>query len=113
MKTILTAVVFTLLFSFSAFSQIKGDIVKDNREITNNPGFIIQGHLTGKMTIEFSVNAKGEISSSKVIDSESTIKSTPAKIKIMNHVAKFEFEPGTWFPKFHQGTVIITMVKPN
>lgn len=110
MKKLNTLLIF-LFFAFNGYTQISGDIVKDNRKLTTNLGYSIEGHLTGKITIEITVDALGNISSSNVIANESTIKSTPAKIKALNHLSKFKFEPGTWFPKYHKATVIITMVK--
>ncbi|RYM32539.1 hypothetical protein ERX46_14805 [Brumimicrobium glaciale] len=110
----LNAILFLMLFLTStAYSQLSGDIIKDNRKLTTDLPYVIEGHITGKITIQISVDALGEISSSKVLDGESTIKSTPAKIKALNHVSQFKFEPGTWFPKFHQGIVVITMVRAN
>ncbi|HLW39637.1 MAG TPA: hypothetical protein VKX31_04540 [Brumimicrobium sp.] len=102
----------TLLFSLT-YGQISGDITKDNRKPTTNQAFVIEGHVTGKIVFEISVDNEGKVTSAKVIESESTIKSSPAKIKARNHVMTFQFEPGTWFPKYHQGRVAITMVRPK
>jgi hypothetical protein len=113
MKKLNTILFFLLLMTTAAHSQISGDVIDDNRKLITDYQYVIEGHLTGKVTIEISVDALGEISSSRVLDSESTIKSTPAKIKALNHVSQFKFEPGTWFPKFHKAKVVITMVKPN
>lgn len=104
---------FILFFATTGFSQINGDIIKDNRKLMTDYSYVIEGHLNGRITIAIAVNAEGEISSTKVLDDKTTVKSTPAKIKAVNHVKQFEFEPGTWFPKFHQGEVVITMVKPK
>lgn len=111
MKKLKTLIFFILFCSSAAFSQISGDVVKDNRKVKTDLGYEIKGHLDGKITIEISVDALGNVSSSKVLESETTIKSTPAKLKAINHVGQFKFEPGTWFPKFHKATVVIRMVK--
>lgn len=113
MKKINTLLFFMLLFTSTTFAQISGDVVKDNRKVVTDFPFVIEGHITGKITIKFSVDALGDISTSEVLSSKSTIKSTPAKIKALNHVSQFKFEPGTWFPKYHQGEIVITMVRPN
>lgn len=113
MKKLYSILLFLLFCSSTSLAQLSGDIVNDNRELTTDYKYVIEGHVTGKITIKIAVDAEGKISSKKVLDNESTIKSTPAKIKAMNHVGKFKFEPGTWFPKFHQGKVVITMVRPK
>lgn len=113
MKKLNTLLLFIILFTTAAYSQISGDIIKDKRKLTTDYHYVIEGHLNGIITIEIAVDELGDISSSKVLESESTIKSTPAKIKAVNHVLQFKFEPGTWFPKHHQGKVVITMVKPK
>lgn len=108
----LNIILFFAFFSTStAFTQISGDVIKDNRKLLTDLPYEIEGHISGKITIEFSIDASGDISASKVLENESTIKSTPAKIKVLNHFSKFKFEEGTWFPKYHQGKIVITMVK--
>lgn len=111
MKKLIVFLFFILFASTAAYSQISGDVINDNRKMNSEFKFIINGHLDGKITIEITVDALGHVSSTKVLSSESTIKSTPAKLKAINHVNDFKFEPGTWFPKFHKATVVITMVK--
>lgn len=113
MKKINIILFFALLFTTTSYSQISGDIIKDNRKLTTDLPFTIEGHISGKVTVIISVNDLGEITSRKVLDSETTIKSTPAKIKVLNHISQFKFEPGTWFPKYHQGKIVITMVKTS
>lgn len=112
MKNIL-AVFVGILISVSSWSQISGDVKKDNRQLVSEHSFVMEGTRTGKVVFDISVNAKGEVTSAKIVESESTLKSTPAKIKAKNYVLKFEFQPGTWFSKYHQGRVVITMVKPK
>jgi hypothetical protein len=112
MKNIL-AVFITLLISVSSWSQISGDVKKDNRELISEHSFVMEGTHTGRIVFDISVNAKGEVTSAAIVANESNIKSTPAKIKAKNYVTKFKFQPGTWFPKYHQGRVVITMVRPK
>jgi hypothetical protein len=107
-KIILTFICFS---SFLTFSQISGDIVNDNRKLITDYSYVLEGHLDGKIAFDISVNAKGEISATKIMEDRSTITSTPAKIEARNYVMKFKFQPGTWFPKFHHGIVVLTMVK--
>lgn len=112
MKNIL-AVFVGVIISVSSWSQISGDVKKDNRQLVSEHSFVMEGAHTGKIVFDISVNSKGEVTSAKIVESESSVKSTPAKIKAKNYVLKFEFQPGTWFPKYHQGRVLITMVKPK
>ncbi|WP_107039597.1 energy transducer TonB [Brumimicrobium mesophilum] len=111
MKNLTSLLFLLLLCSTAAFSQISGDVVKDNRKMKSDFKFEINGHLNGTITIDITVDALGNVSSTKVLSSETTTNSTPAKLKAINHVNEFKFEPGTWFPKFHKATVVITMVK--
>src|SRR5690554_1242753 len=110
MKKLSTILFITLLGNIS-YGQLSGDIVKDNRKVTSNQGYIIEGNVNGKIVFDISVNIKGEVTSAKALDGESTIKSTPAKIKARNYVSEFTFSPGTWYPEHHQGRIVITMVR--
>ncbi|PKR79922.1 hypothetical protein CW751_12630 [Brumimicrobium salinarum] len=94
-----------------AIGQISGDIVNDKRSLTSDAAFVIESHLNGKVVFNIAVNSKGEVTSTTVVEEETTIRSTPAKIKARNHVANFKFSPGTWYPKHHQARVAITLVQ--
>ena len=107
----INALLFTILFAFASYGQLSGDIVKDNRKMTSSQGFIIDGHVNGKIVFEIAVDAKGNVSSARALDNESTVKSTPAKVNARNYVSAFTFAPGTFYPEHHQGRVVITMVK--
>ncbi|RFC55389.1 hypothetical protein [Brumimicrobium aurantiacum] len=111
MKKINIITLFLLLFTAPAFAQISGDVVNDNRKLTKELSYKITGHVEGLITIDISVDALGNITSKKVDENNTTVRSTPAKLKAVNHVSKFKFEPGTWFPKYHQATIVIHMVK--
>ena len=109
----LSTLLFITLFAAASYGQLSGDIVKDNRKMTSEQGYIINGHVNGKIVFDIAVDAEGKVTGVKILDSESTVKSTPAKIEARNYVSSFTFAPGTWFPKHHQGRVVITMVKQN
>ena len=112
MKKIINLLFITLL-SLPILGQVSGDVVKDNRKLITDQSFIIEGHVTGRLVFAISVDSEGIVSAARVIEKESTIKSSPAKINARNYVTTFKFEPGTWFPKYHQGKITITMVKPK
>lgn len=97
----------TLLFG----QHIQGVIAKDHRKMLTHYSDTIQGGVNGIFTIQFSVNAEGNVASTKVIDEIVAYKNSFARIQAMNYVRKFKFEPGTWFPKYHQGKVKIYMHK--
>src|SRR5690554_6422938 len=109
----LSTLLFTSFFAFASYGQLSGDIVKDNRKMISDQSYIIDGHINGKLVFNISVDIEGKVTSVKVLDSESTIKSTPAKLKAQRYVSEFIFSPGTWYPKHHQGKVVITMVIPK
>lgn len=99
-----------MLLSFFSYGQISGDIVKDGRKLIDEGSYTMEGSATGTITFRISVNEHGVISSATVINKESTVKSTPIAIKARNYiVAHFKFEPGTWFPKYHQGILTLTI----
>lgn len=101
----------TFLLSGWGFGQISGKIIEDGRKLVQSQELIMNGHVNGKIVFQISVDAKGEITSAKILEGETTIKSTPAKIEAYNYIKKFQFEPGTWFPKYHQGKIEIEMKK--
>ena len=100
-----------LLFPVLVFSQIGGDIKKDGRKLITDQSFVLEDSHEGTIKFKISVDAEGNITSTSVIADETTIRSTPAKIKARNYIAKFKFAPGTWYPKYHQGTIRLTMTK--
>ncbi len=100
-----------VFFTFGAFAQLSGDIVRDGRQLVKSDSYMMQGSHTGKLVFDIAVNAEGEITAVKFVPSKSTITSTQARIKAQNYIADWKFEKGTAFPKFHQGTIAITMVR--
>ena len=102
-----------LFFSITAYCQLSGEIAKDERKLTTNNGYVLQGQENGSIVFSIAVNDKGDITSAKVLGNETTIKNVQEQIDARHYVmTSFKFEPGTWFPKFHQGIISITIVKP-
>jgi hypothetical protein len=104
-------VILILSIPFIGISQIGGDIKKDGRALKSDKAFVIEDSHEGTIVFNISVNAEGEITATKIDPDKTTIKSTPAKIKARNYIADFKFAPGTWYPKYHQGTIRLTMIK--
>ncbi len=102
----------TLFISISLNAQLSGDVVQDGRELKKSGPFVIEGNHTGKVVFDISVNPLGVITGFKVNQQETTIKSTPTQISARKHISEWRFEPGTHFPQYHQGKIIITVVKP-
>ena len=102
--------VFFLILAASANAQlIEGAIINDGRKILGEPMYIIEGFKNGWAKYELSVDIKGNVTGIKLV--ESNLKSTPATTIIRNHIKKFAFEPGTYYPKYHQVIVKISMIK--
>lgn len=93
------------------WAQLGGAIKKDGRKLITDQPFVISDSHEGSIFFKISVDAEGTITAIDVVDDKTTIRSTPAKIKATNYVKKFKFEEGTWFPKHHQGTVRLSLIR--
>lgn len=100
-----------LFLTFGTFAQLTGDIVRDGRKLLIGDSFMIEGNHTGTLVFDIAVNNEGEITAVKFVQSKSTVSSTPARIKAQQYITDWKFEKGTTFPKFHQGTITISMVR--
>lgn len=106
--------VFLLLAAFSANSQIlSGSLVDDNRQMISNTKFVLESNYNGHVTYVISVNPEGEVTSSKMVEEKSTVFSTPANMEVKNFLKTIVFEKGNHFPKHHQATVKVMLVKSN
>jgi hypothetical protein len=98
-----------LLFSGASYSQmLRGSLMDEGRTILGTPEYTIDGISDGYADYELAVNREGDVTSARLI--ESSLRSTPAKYEIRNHVVKFKFEKGTYYPEFHHVVVKITMI---
>ncbi len=106
-----TLILFSLLLlSCTSYAQlISGPVVEAGRKITGSPSYIVEGMTDGWAKYELSVDINGKVTSVEMV--ETNLKSTPAKTMLRNHVKKYTFEPGTYYPKFHHVIVKVTMVK--
>ena len=96
--------------SFS-YSQLTGDIKESGRKMQTITNFIKTGRLDGYAKYDISVDAKGKVTSAKLVDTD--LKSTPALYELKNYVLKLKFAPGTWWPKYHHGIVQMRMIVPE
>jgi hypothetical protein len=105
-------VIISFLVINSCYSQIiSGDILDSGRKLLTVCDFVIKSDRSGEVVYEIAVDIKGEITSATIVNSLTTIKSTPLKMEAKNLVNTFKFEPGTFYPKFHHCRVKITFVE--
>jgi hypothetical protein len=110
MKT--TLLFFSLLISFSSFSQIiDGTLVDEKRKLTSTSDFSVSDKNEGIVFYELSVNRLGEVTTAKLLTEGTTVISTPTKMKVRSHVMNFTFTAGTYYPEFQNVRVKITVTK--
>ncbi|HRP54362.1 MAG TPA: hypothetical protein PLI97_12760, partial [Fluviicola sp.] len=74
--------------------------------------FVIESQATqGVIIIECAVNRDGIVTSTKCINEQSTVKSTPSIIKAENLAKKLKFTPGTKYAPFEHVRVKYTYKK--
>lgn len=94
-------------------AQVKGDVVDANRALLTETAFVIEGSENAKLVFNIAVLSNGEVSGIKFVPAESTTKRTSSQLDARKLIETLKFEPGTHYPKFHQATVTVTMVKPK
>ena len=108
-KILLPILLFT---SFSHAQMISGDLKESGRDQISNTTYVIEGSKNGFVSYELTVNIDGIVTSTRLVAAKTSIKSTPAKVKVRNHLNTMKFEKGYHYPKFHKVVVKITIVKP-
>jgi len=105
-------IVFLFCFSVSSYAQVSGDIKNDKRTITKEIDYSINSSKSGEMVYTISVDTDGNVTHCELIQSRSTVKSTPLMMRGKNKIVSgLKFERGSRFPKFHQGEVTIKIVE--
>ncbi|HNS41619.1 MAG TPA: hypothetical protein PKN22_02580 [Taishania sp.] len=105
-------VALSLVFSFVSFSQVVGgDLAKDGRKLTTPSDFTMYESSVGEVYYTISVDINGKVTSAKINGNKSIKVSIPLDVRIYNYLMGPQFEPGTHFPKFHQGEVKLTLKK--
>ena len=103
-----------LFVSVCTFSQVSGEINDDKRVIANDIDYTLTSPKAGYLVYTISVDTDGNVAHCELKKTESTIKSTPMMMKGKNKiVGSLKFEKGTRYPKFHQGTVTITVLSTD
>ena len=112
-KNMLKILVPMLFVANLSFGQvISGALKESGRKMTTELPFEIEGNVNGYISYELTVNIDGNVTSTRLMSNQTSVKSTPAKVKVRNHVNKMKFEKGYHYPKFHKVVVKITMKKP-
>lgn len=101
---------FLLLASSSHAQLLSGTLVEEGRKAITNIQFVQEGTANGYIIYELAVDREGNVTGLNLI--ESTINSTPTKVKVRNYLKTVKFEKGTHYPAFHHVRVKITMVVP-
>ena len=108
-----SVIIFISFFSVNnSYSQIiSGEILDSGRKLITVSDFVIKSDRSGEVVYEIDVDIKGDVTSAIIVNSLTTIKSTPLKLDAKNLINTFKFEPGTFYPKFHHSRVKITFVE--
>lgn len=95
---------------FQADSQIlTGTLVDSGRKLlTADEKFTIASAVDGAVVVELAVNREGIVTGTKIIGEESTIKSTPSRMKAENAAKKLKFTAGTRYAPFEHVRVKYT-----
>ncbi|AEA42491.1 hypothetical protein [Fluviicola taffensis] len=101
-------------FSYSnADSQVlSGTLIDSDRKLlTKDASFVFTNAIEGVIVVELAVNREGKVTATKIIGEQSTIKSTPSKIKAENSAKKLTFTAGTRYAPFEHVLVKYTYKK--
>ncbi len=88
---------------------ISGSLVEEGRKLLTTTDYSFKDINSGVLIYELSVNRIGKVTSAKIVESGSTIKSTPTRVKVRNHLMGFIFQEGTYYPEFHHVKIKITV----
>lgn len=108
--------IFIAFFSFCFFAThssaqlMSGSLLDEGRKMITSTDFKFKDVNSGVLIYELAVNRTGKVTSAKVIESGSTIGSTPTRVKVRNYLMGFTFQEGTYYPEFHHVRVKITVV---
>lgn len=107
MRNILLSLLFLCSIPLS-YSQIFGGAIKDEgRKLLTPTNFKYKGRVNGYATFELAVDREGNITSTRLL--ETNIKSTPAMYELKKEIIKLKFEKGTYYPAHHHAEVRFTV----
>jgi hypothetical protein len=111
MKKLIVVIIPFLIINHSYSQIISGEVLDSGRKMLTMSDFTIKSDRSGVVVFEMSVDIKGDVTSATIVNSLTTIKSTPLKMDAKNLISTFKFEPGTFYPKFHHCNIKITFVE--
>ena len=111
MKKLIVVFISFFIFNHSYSQIISGEILNSGRKMLTMSDFTIKSDRSGVVVFDISVDIKGDITSATIVNSLTTIKSTPLKMEAKNLINTFKFEPGTFYPKFHHCSIKITFIE--
>lgn len=99
--------------AFPGFSQmLSGELKNEGRVLTSDTPFVVEGTMNGFIVYELTVDRNGAVTAARVDEEQSTLRSTPSRLKMKKHVMSMKFTQGTYYPEFQTVFVKITSVKP-
>lgn len=106
MKNIILLLFVFLGVNTMAQNRITGDLRNDERKIVKDIDYTLKYKNEGRITIDIVVNIDGRVTSAKVNQAHTTIRSTPMQIELKNRAKTLKFESCYHCPKFHNGSVV-------
>ena len=101
MKKLLLLTIALLSYSQAESQILTGTLVDSGRKLLNtDETFIIPSGAEGTVVVEIAVNREGIVTGTKIIGDQSTIKSTPSRMKAENAAKKLKFTAGTRYAPF-------------
>lgn len=112
MKKILLLTIAFLSYSQADSQILTGTLVDAGRKLlTTSENFTITNTIEGTVVVELAVNREGKVTGTKIIGDQSTIKSTPSRMKAENAAKKLTFTAGTRYAPFEHVRVKYTYTK--
>ncbi|WP_343605797.1 hypothetical protein [Fluviicola sp.] len=109
MKKILLLAIALFSYSYADSQVISGTLVDSGRKLLNTEEkFTISSTVSGTVVVELAVNREGKVTGTKILGDESTIKSTPSRMKAENAAKKLTFTAGTRYAPFEHVKVKYT-----
>ncbi len=90
---------------------VGGDLVQSGRKLATDFNFIVEESIEGALFYRIAVNHEGKVTSVQLLTEKSAKISTPMHVRMRTYVLGLTFEPGTYYPKFHDCEVKINLVK--